>query len=186
MLTILTAPNDLLSLQAKSVKKVDKSIRSLIEAMKQTLIATHDPEGVGLAAVQVGKPLRLFVTLPKPHAPITTYINPDIKILQENASQSGKERKKKRDSSVTLEGCLSLPNIWGEVKRPYKIRLISLDETGKQKEAVFKGFEATIIQHELDHLNGLLFPKRVLEQKGKLYKSRKNDKGETIFEEIEI
>ncbi|MDO8461008.1 MAG: peptide deformylase, partial [bacterium] len=61
-----------------------------------------------------------------------------------------------------------------------------IDENGKPHKRKFSGFIATIIQHEYDHLHGILFPKRVLEQKGKLYKSRKNKEGKDVFEEIEI
>ncbi len=154
------------------------------------------PEGVGLAAPQVGKSLQIFLAKPTPKSPTLTFINPVI--TQKNAEQNAERLKRSsasgsakfRDSATKLEGCLSLPNIWGEVKRDPKIKLqyqlITNNHELITKTRTFSGFIATIIQHETDHLNGILFPKKVLEQKGKLYKSRKNKKGEDVFEEIEI
>ena len=82
---------------------------------------------------------------------------------------------------------LSLQDIWGIVERHSTVTLSYLDATGKKHDKEkFTGFMATIIQHEVDHLNGILFPKRVIEQKNKLYKSSKDTKGETVFEEIAI
>jgi len=93
---------------------------------------------------------------------------------------TGKEHLRK------LEGCLSLPDIWGDVQRFPRITVRYLDETGKQHKRKFRGFMSTVIQHEIDHLNGTLFPKRVLEQGGTLYKSEKDEKGEDVFEELKI
>ena len=101
----------------------------------------------------------------------------------------GKEKagpRRKKDGLKKLEGCLSLKDIWGEVERAKAVWLEYTDETGKTHHKKFTGFIATIIQHEVDHLNGILFPKRVLEQKGTLYESKKNSKGEDIFEELTI
>ena len=92
----------------------------------------------------------------------------------------------KKEKSKKLEGCLSLPQVWGEVKRDPSVTISFTDEQGKKYTKTFKGFLATVIQHEYDHLHGILFSKRVLEQKGTLYKSSKNEKDEDIFEEIEL
>ena len=81
---------------------------------------------------------------------------------------------------------MSLPTIWGPVLRSSSVTLSYLDEYGKSHKKKFSNFLSTIIQHEMDHLQGILFPKRVLEQKGILYKSHKNEKGEDVFEEITI
>ena len=77
-------------------------------------------------------------------------------------------------------------NIWGEVQRFPEISVEYMDESGKVHKRKFTGFMAIIIQHEVDHLNGILFPKRVLEQHGTLYQSSKNSKGEDEFEELII
>ncbi len=96
------------------------------------------------------------------------------------------KKARKNRSKSKLEGCLSLVNIWGTVVRSPKVTLSYLDEQGNKHIRTLTGFKATIAQHEIDHLEGILFPKRVLEQKGKLYESHKNKKGEDVFDEIEI
>lgn len=194
---IVQAPTPVLSQTAKSVEKVDKSIKKLLKEMEQTLLAQTDPEGVGLAAPQVGQSLQLFIVKQDPDAPFMTFINPVIQSLFEKPAdkevkpkQSKKATKAKEkakiDKGVQLEGCLSLKDVWGVVKRPYGVELTYQDETGEKHQKKFEGFLATIIQHEVDHLNGILFPKRVLDQKNPLYHSVKNAKGEIEFEEIEI
>ncbi len=184
MLSIVKAPNDVLSASAKIVNKINKDTLLLIEEMKQTLAATHDPEGVGLAAPQVGRSLQLFLAKPTPKSPFLIFINP--KIVNESETMQELKRPKKSNAPGKLEGCLSLVNIWGTVKRHAIITLSYLDEQGKPHKKTFSGFLGTIIQHEIDHLHGILFPRRVLEQTGKLYKSHRDKKGEDVFEEIEI
>lgn len=181
MLPIVVAPNEVLAQIAKPVGKIDSSIKKLIAEMKETLDKTRDPEGVGLAAPQVGKALQIFVVKPTRNAKHEVYINPVITLSEKPL----KKRRKKADGTK-LEGCLSIPSIWGPVKRAEKVSITYLDETGKQKTEEVGGFKATILQHEYDHLQGILFPKRILEQKGKLYKSSKNEKNEDVFEEIEL
>lgn len=193
MLKTVTAPHSILSQSAKQVSKINTNILKLIEEMKETLLAAKDPEGVGLAAPQVGKSLQIFITKPTPKSPIQIFINPkidsktEISHLTSNDGRRNKLNKTSRKKSQTkLEGCLSLPNTWGEVIRHLSIKLSYLDEKGKIHTKTFRRLPSIIIQHEIDHLNGILFPKRVLEQKGKLYKSHKNEKNEDVFEEIEI
>ena len=181
MIKIVTAPSEVLSQKARPVKKIDKK---LIGEMKQALLLAKDPEGIGLAAPQVGKPLSIFIIKPTPKSPIKVFINP--KILEEKDELNSADKIKKRSHPARLEGCLSLPNIWGQVKRKPLLTLSFLDEKGESHTQTFKGFLATIIQHEIDHLNGVLFTERALEQNGQLYKSYKNEKGEDIFEELEI
>lgn len=193
MLKIVTAPNPVLSQKAKAVKKIDKSILNLILEMKKTLDLAKDPKGVGLAAPQVGKSLRIFIMKPSGSLPISTFINPVIKKLESkkeipSLSNSAKieTKKPKKSKGKLLEGCLSIPSIWGNVTRAKTVTLSWQDEEGKTHEKTFTGFPAVIIQHETDHLEGILFPKHVLEQKDQLYKSHKDKKGEDVFEEIEI
>jgi len=180
MLEIVKAPNPVLSEKAKPVKKIDKGILKLIGQMKEALDLATDPIGVGLAAPQVSKRLQIFIAKPSVKSPVSIFINPRLikKIASKNKIKASKTRK--------LEGCLSLPNIWGEVKRYPKILIEYTDETGKIHRKKFTGFMSTVIQHEIDHLNGTLFPKKVLEQKGTMYKSEKNEQGEDIFEELKI
>lgn len=184
-LKIVQAPEPVLAQKAKPVEKIDKAIKKLLKEMELTLAAAKDPEGVGLAAPQIGKSLQIFIIKESPKAPLTTFINPEvIEFIDHEPDPSIKEEEKK--SGVQLEGCLSLYNIWGVVKRHAEVTLAYLDEHGDKHTKTFDGFMATIIQHEFDHLNGILFTKRVIEQKNPMYQSVKNKKGEIEFEEIEI
>lgn len=180
MVPIITAPNPVLSKSAKKIAKVNKEVLTLIEDMKTALLSAKDPEGVGLAAPQIGKSLSIFIIKPTPKSVIKIFINPEI------LSEEEKSKAKKGKGPTKLEGCLSLPTIWGEVKRKSAITLSYMDAKAKIHTDIFKGFVSTIIQHEIDHLSGILFTKRVLEQNGTLYKSHKNEKGQDEFEELEI
>lgn len=180
MVKIIAAPNDILSQKAARVIKINKEISSTLSDMKTALLSAKDPEGVGLAAPQIGKSLSIFLIRPTPKSVIKVFINPKI------LSEEEKSKAKRGKGPTKLEGCLSLPGIWGEVKRKSAITLSYMDVKGNMHTDIFKGFVATIIQHEIDHLNGILFTKRVLEQNGTLYKSHKNEKGQDEFEELEL
>jgi peptide deformylase len=178
---IVKIPNEVLTTPAKPVEKIDKKVLEFIEEMKKVLVSTDNPKGVGLAAPQVGKGLRIFITYPKESGPIHVFINPEIIETSQEKTTGVPERDKK------FEGCLSIPNIWGIVHRHNTIKLKWLDEKGYTQIKAFKGFQATIMQHETDHINGILFTKRVLEQKHKLYRVNGKDKeGNDVFDEIEI
>lgn len=174
MLKIIIVPNQILTTPTKKVKKIDKKIRKIIEEMEETLIAQKNPEGVGLAAPQVGLPLSLFIIKPKKNQPIKIFINP--KILEKKFIKKTKKTVKK---TRKLEGCLSIPKIWGVVNRPQKIYLQYQTLNGETKKEWFSFFEAHIIDHEMDHLQGILFTKKAIEQKKPLYQE-KNDRLEKI------
>jgi len=176
MLKIVTVPNKVLSQETKPVKNFDKKLENIIKEMTETLNAQNDPPGVGLAANQVGLNLSLFITKPTEKSKIKVFINP--KIIRTVLYKDSPSKKKK--SLVKFEGCLSIPRIWGPVKRANKILLRYQDETGKEYEKWFTGFEAVIIQHEVDHLQGIVFTQRSLEQKQKLYKENKKRELEEI------
>ena len=180
MLEIVKAPNSVLSQKAKRIVKVDKAVSRLIAGMIESMESARDPIGVGLAAPQVGKSLRLFIAKPSKKSKNLVFINPQI------VKKIKKEKNPKKEEHKKLEGCLSLLNIWGEVKRFDSIWVSYLDVAGNKHNRRFDGFMATILQHEIDHLDGILFPKKVLEQKGTLYKSEKDEKGHDVFEEIKI
>ena len=177
---IIQAPDTVLSEKAKPVKKVTTEILDLIEKMKHAMLTASDPEGVGIAAPQVGVSLQIFLMKPEKSDPITTVINPHIELIGELV-----ERKTKNGHDL-LEGCLSIKDIWGTTKRFKAVKLSYMDETGQHKEAIFENFAARVVQHEYDHLQGILFPRRVLEQGGKLYKSHKDKDGHDIFDVVQI
>lgn len=177
---IVQTPDPVLAAKAAKLQKIDKDLLSLIEEMKTTLVTAADPPGIGLAAPQVGKSLQLFIIKQKPSDPFSIFINPEVTPLGTLI-----QRKSKKGGDM-LEGCLSIKDIWGTVQRYPKVKVKWMDETGNTQIKTFDGFFATIIQHEFDHLQGILFPKHTLEQQGKLYKSHKDEKGVDIFDPVKL
>jgi peptide deformylase len=180
MKPIVKVPNDVLTTPAQDIKRFDTTLVKLIRELKDTLISTKNPKGVGLAAPQIGVPLRIFVTRPHEKDPIRVFINPVIVEISKDTVEGVPERENK------LEGCLSIPTIWGRVKRATAVTLQYQDEKGVRHEEKIKGFLATIVQHETDHLNGTLFTHRVITQKGKLYQTEKDDDGKEVLAEIDL
>jgi peptide deformylase len=150
--------------KSKPVKKVDKKIKDIIKDLKDTLEVQIDPEGVGLAAPQIGKNLQVFAM--KPADKIVIVINPEV-VFVSKLPNNPKPTKKK--SKKIMEGCLSLPHYYGPIEKPNRIKIKYLDENGDPKVSEYKSFAAQIVQHELDHLEGILFIDRLLEQKQPLY-----------------
>ena len=141
---ILILPDKRLRAVSKPVSKVDSSVRKLVADMFDTM---YDAPGIGLAAIQVGEPIRMLVIdLAKegePKAP-QIFINPEV-------VESSDER------SIYEEGCLSIPDYYAEVERPAKVRVKFVDERGQPQEIEAEGLLATCLQHEIDHLDGVLF-----------------------------
>jgi len=141
---ILILPDKRLRLVSKPVAKIDAAVRKLVEDMLETM---YDAPGIGLAAIQIGEPKRI-VTLDlarkdEPKAP-QAFINPELV-------------SKSEEMSIHEEGCLSIPEYYEEVQRPASIRVKYLDIDGKAREIEADGLLATALQHEIDHLNGVLF-----------------------------
>lgn len=178
-LKILTIPNPILRKRSKPVKKIDKRTKKLVVDLIDTAKAAKEPKSVGLSAVQIGKPVRVFVI--KRGDKFTPIINPEIVWQSKKLFSQTLEKEKQ-----FLEGCLSAPGYYGFVDRPYAVKLSWLDLKGKTHQEKFKGKPSAYVQHELDHLDGILFVGRILEQKGKLYKLEKDEKGEEQFVEVEI
>ncbi len=174
MLKILNVPNKSLTKTAKPVRKIDKKIRSLVKDMQETLRLQDDPPGVGLAASQVGENIQLFIIKTSLRAPAKVFLNPKILEQAQNSvlySDKGKAAKKKGKKS-SLEGCLSVPRIWSPIHRPSKVLLEYETLEGKRKKEWFSGFAAVVIQHEMDHLNGIVFTQRALEQNVPIYEEK--------------
>jgi len=160
---ILTVPHPKLHQKSSAVTAGDRNIPKLVKNLKDTLQAQRDPEGVGLAAPQIGSLKRIFVV--KINNQLEVFINPRITWKSKKLNIEALPPEK-----WLLEGCLSIPGIYGLVKRPHRIKIAYTDEKGKEREAEFKSPTATCIQHEYDHLEGILFTERVLEQGQKLYR----------------
>jgi len=127
--------------------------------MKEVLASAQDPEGVGLAAPQVGESLQIFIIKQSTKAPVAVYINPKVTLLDQIPKQKKLEDKDKE--GMKLEGCLSLKDIWGTVRRANKITISYLMKRDIVMKKNVSGFLATIMHTEYDHLTGILFPRRV-------------------------
>ena len=141
---IVIEPDPILRKKSESLEKVDDEIRELLDDMLETMYAAP---GIGLAAVQVGILKRIIVidiSKDKEKKDPLFLINPEI------ISRSKK-------TSVYEEGCLSLPGHFAEIERPAECQIKFVDYNGKEKELIANGLLATCIQHEVDHLNGVLF-----------------------------
>jgi len=141
---LVILPDPILREVSRPVERVDADVARLADDMLETM---YDAPGIGLAAIQVGVPLRMLVVdLSKegeerdPHV----FINPQI--------LSSSDMR-----NVHEEGCLSIPDYYAEVERPASIRLSYLDRDGAKQEMEADGLMATCLQHEIDHLNGVLF-----------------------------
>ena len=168
---ILRSGNPDLRQKCKPVAKIDTKVLAIIRDLKDTLAVQKDPEGVGLAAPQIGKSLRIFVVSYQGFARVI--INPEV-IKTKSQITNHKSPKSRRE---ILEGCLSLPNYYGPLKRNQKLKIkyqVPKMANGQwlmvNKTETFTGFRAQIVAHEIDHLNGILFIDRLLEQKKPLYK----------------
>jgi len=170
MLKIVQTPNKVLHTPVKEIKIIDARIKKIVQQMEETLVAQVDPQGVGLAAPQVGLSLALFIIKPTPKARTETYINPKI-----IASTPIKEKDVKKGDKIKMEGCLSIYNVWAPVARSQDVTLSYLDLLGRPHEKEFKGFHAVIVQHEMDHLQGVLFTARALEQGQDFYEEVKGE-----------
>lgn len=145
--TIVEKGADVLSKNCKEVKEITPRIRELCEDMVDTMLQA---DGVGLAAPQVGVMKRLFVAMPhvdsddeELQGKVYYMINPEITYTEGTQESS--------------EGCLSVPGYMGLVDRPQKIKIKATDLDGKTEEMEFEGFAATVMCHEFDHLNGILY-----------------------------
>jgi len=142
-LNIIRYPHPTLRYRSKTIQRVDADLKSLVAEMFELM---YDHNGVGLAANQVDLPLRVFVANPtgkRGEGEELVCINPELNLPKGNESDR--------------EGCLSLPEISGEVKRAAKVKLNAYDLSGNLIQRDLDGFLARIVQHEIDHLNGLFF-----------------------------
>jgi peptide deformylase len=141
---ILTVPDPKLKLVSRPVERVDDALRALMDDMLETMYAAP---GIGLAAIQIGEPVRVIVMdlaregeEPAPRH----FVNPEIVWASE-------------ETAPYEEGCLSVPEIYDEVERPARVRIKYLNYQGEAVEEDCEGLYAVCIQHEMDHLNGVLF-----------------------------
>lgn len=142
VLNILSYPDPRLRTIATPVKKVDDKIKTLIADMIETM---YDADGIGLAASQVDEHIQLIVMdLSEDKDTPMVFINPKVTPLVE-------------EKQPYEEGCLSVPEVYDKVERPNKVRIEALDKNGEAIDKEAEGLLAVCIQHEMDHLNGVIF-----------------------------
>lgn len=142
ILSILTGDHPLLRLPAKKVGKVDRSIQKLLDDMQETMRVAP---GIGLAANQVGRLIRLITVEVEDMA--YQLVNPEVLASDGEA--------------IIEEGCLSLPGYYADIRRPAKVVVKALTRNGKPIKINADGMLARVLQHEIDHLNGVLFIDRL-------------------------
>ena len=159
VLEICTYPNPVLKQKALPITGIDDSVLQLVEDMIETM---YQAPGIGLAANQVGKPLRLIVydATPKDQPR-----NPSVLINPEIVSGEGSQSQE--------EGCLSVPEYYAEVKRHAKVTVQGVNAQGEPVEICGEGLLAVVLQHEIDHLEGILMLDRISALKRALYKKRR-------------
>ncbi|MEJ8309928.1 peptide deformylase [Agrobacterium larrymoorei] len=141
---LIILPDPLLRQQSKPVETVDSEIQRLADDMLETM---YDAPGIGLAAIQIGVARRMLVidlSRDDEENKPQVFINPEILKVSD-------------DVSTYEEGCLSIPDYYAEVERPASLTVRYIDRDGKQQTVEADGLLATCLQHEIDHLNGVLF-----------------------------
>ena len=188
---VIKAPNPALRVKTKPVKKISARLLQTLKDMIKLTKTFKEPEGVGLAATQIGLTERFFVARLHESKKI-----PPSEPTQRQSRWAGYDKEfvavinprilsYSKRTKAYFEGCLSVPTIWGQVKRHTSIKVSFQDISGHLIQKTLKGIPAWIFQHEVDHLDGLLFTQRVLQQKGQFYKFKGKDKtGTDIFEEV--
>jgi len=169
---ILIFPHHKAELRRKSdsVTELNKKVRRLILDLKDTLHASSD--GIGLAAPQINSHQRVVVVRLWDASDGRDEPGPPIALVNPKIIEASDERK-------DFDGCLSFPGLYGETSRPHRLRVTGLDEDGKFFDQIYEGFDAVVVHHEIDHLDGVLFVDRV-ENLQDLYTLRKNEHGEMV------
>ena len=159
--SILSVPHQALRQKSRSIEHLTPAVQEQVIDLIETIKNAHDPEGVGLSFPQIGLNLRGFVTYLDKR--IKVYLNPVILDQSEEKTLGGtKERP-------TLEGCLSIPWLYGPVWRAKKIKISALDEHGVEFSKTLSSFPARLFLHEFDHLEGVLFTDYTLSDHLPLY-----------------
>ncbi|KJF66688.1 peptide deformylase [Rhizobium nepotum] len=145
---LIILPDPVLRQQSRPIEQVDAEVLRLADDMLETM---YDAPGIGLAAIQVGVPRRMLVidvSRDDEEKKPVVFINPEILKVSD-------------DVSAYEEGCLSIPDYYAEVERPASLTMRYVDRDGKQQTIDADGLLATCLQHEIDHLNGILFIDRI-------------------------
>lgn len=165
----IALPDQRIRQKSQEVLSFDKSLSELIADLIDTAEAQENPPALGLAACQIGVFRRVFVA--KIQSKFRAFVNARI-------------IKKQKQEIPLLEGCFSTPGIYGHVMRVSEITVEAQNKSGKKFKRSYKGLPAKIIQHEIDHTEGILFIDHVHEQNGKIFRIEKDKKGQETLVEI--
>lgn len=161
MPSILSVPDSHLRQSSEAITNITREIQEEVEDLIDALKGAHNPEGVGLSFPQIGINKRGFATYLEKK--IRIYLNPQILDMSEETTLGGTPER------PTLEGCLSIPHLYGPVPRAKKIKISAIDEHGIEVSKTFTSFPARVFLHELDHLDGVLFTDYTLKHNLPLY-----------------
>jgi len=156
--------------KSRPVKGVNRRVKRLVQDLKDTL--GHSSDGIGLAAPQIGVHSRVVVVRLGSGREDGGEPDPPIALINPVIAEAGDEQK-------DFDGCLSFPGLYAETVRPHHVRIIALDQAGAPLNRVFEGFDAVVVHHELDHLDGVLFIDRV-ESIDDLYRVREDENGQLV------
>jgi peptide deformylase len=183
LLPIIEVPDPLLRAESAPVERVDDDLRRLIENMFDTM---YEAPGIGLAAIQVAIPRRLLVIDLQEPEPVAEGEDEGPPIKRPHVFINPEIVDRSPATKTYMEGCLSIPDQYAEVERPDIVRARWLDEQGKEQEGEFDGLMSVCLQHEVDHLNGVLFIDHLSRLKRdmivkKVVKSRRDREKATIL-----
>jgi peptide deformylase len=174
MLKIIQYPRPVLRKKAKPVEKITPAVKQFSQELMETLVPkTGEPLGVGLAANQVNKLWRIFI-IKMPNNKFQIYLNPQI------IKTSSKTLSSLPEDDRFVEGCLSIPGYYGFVDRPIKIKVKYQTLSGLTKTKTLTPPHSSYFQHELDHLNGILFIDYIKKRKEQLYLADKQNKMQPV------
>jgi peptide deformylase len=156
--------------KSRPVRGIGRSVKHLIQDLEDTLAYSSD--GNGLAAPQIGVHRRVVAVRLGSSGDSGEEPDPPIVLVNPKVIEAGEEQR-------DFDGCLSFPGLYGETVRPHHVRVTGLDERGRPFDRVFEGFDAVVVHHEIDHLDGVLFIDRVQGIED-LYRVRMDENGELV------
>jgi peptide deformylase len=156
--------------KSRPVRSVNHAARKLIKDLKETLETS--PEGIGLAAPQINRHWRVVIVCLGVRNDEESEPDPPIALVNPVVVEAGKEER-------DFDGCLSFPGLYAETIRPHFLRVTGLAENGKTFDRLFTGFDAVVVHHEIDHLDGVLFIDRVARPED-LYRIQEDEHGRLL------
>ena len=156
--------------KSKPVRSVTRRVKRLARDLKDTL--NDHPDGIGLAAPQINVHSRVVVVRLGGGRDSESEPGPPLALINPEVKEAGNEER-------DFDGCLSFPGLYAETVRPHYLRVTGLDEAGNHFDRIFEGFDAVVVHHEIDHLDGVLFIDRV-ESIEDLYRVREGENGKLV------